>query len=215
MFFIHCFVSRFLLIEQSVWEPFCLIDLTRSISSFCSLSWSQSLSARCSSVFSAAHLCARGCSERKCRYLPVCVAPATTAFDYLYEKALHSGKNWKFVKSYWQVQLTSKMITKVHIFQQLQGHTVWNVSNQGMQMSWRKYAWKTSHGHWHSGVVSPKFGGGAKCLILGEQQYFYLRCQFSKPKMTRYAKHLEGHDALGPLATPMHWLMTYGARLAL
>ena len=73
MFFIHCFVSRFLLIEQSVWEPFCLIDLTRSISSFCSLSWSQSLSARCSSMFSTAHLRARGCSEWKCRYLPVCV----------------------------------------------------------------------------------------------------------------------------------------------
>ena len=47
--------------------------LTRSISFFRSLSWSQSLSARCSSVFSTAHLCTRGCSERKCRYLPVCV----------------------------------------------------------------------------------------------------------------------------------------------
>jgi len=57
--------------------PFCLrVDLTKSICSCLSLSWLQSLSTRCSSVFSTAHIvhCASGCSERKSRYLPVCVS---------------------------------------------------------------------------------------------------------------------------------------------
>jgi len=43
-----------------------------------------------------------------------------------------------------------------------------------------------------SGVASTKTGGGAKCLILGEQQYFCLGRRFSKHKMTRYAKNFGG-----------------------
>jgi len=57
-----------------------------------------------------------------------------------------------------------------------------------------------------SGAASPivwgwvKNFGGAKCLILGEQQYFSLERRFSKHKMTKNAKNVGRH---GPLATPM------------
>jgi len=55
---------------------------------------------------------------------------------------------------------------------------------------------------WNSGVASTKFWGGPKRLILGEQQYCCLGRCFSKHKMTRYAKSLEGMAPWAPLATP-------------
>jgi len=45
--------------------------------------------------------------------------------------------------------------------------------------------------------------GGAKCLILGEQQYFCLGRRFSKHKMIRYAKNLGCHGPLPLFSTPM------------
>jgi len=47
------------------------------------------------------------------------------------------------------------------------------------------------------GVDSLKFWEGAKCLTLGEQHFGR---RFSKHKMTRYAKNLEDHCPLTPVA---------------
>jgi len=40
--------------------------------------------------------------------------------------------------------------------------------------------------------------GEPKCLTLGEQQYYWLGCRFSKHKMTRYVKNVLGAWPPGP-----------------
>ena len=64
--FFHVFRSLFCLqvsFDRAVWETVLFrVDLTRSISSFLSFSWSQSLSARCSSVMSVQY-CAFMCKR--------------------------------------------------------------------------------------------------------------------------------------------------------
>jgi len=55
-----------------------------------------------------------------------------------------------------------------------------------------------------SGVASPIFFGGAKCLTLGEQQYFCLGRRFSKHEMTKYAKNL----GVGPCPPAMPMIIS-------
>jgi len=69
-------------------------------------------------------------------------------------------------------------------------------------LSFLIFFWVLSGGiQWPS---QPKIWGEPKCLILGEEQYFWGIPPLKAQNDSRYAKNLEGHGPLVPtLATPM------------